>query len=503
MSDMGRLKKDLDQIFPKEDIRHLSIIPLLENFYDGITITDADGYILFINEEQERVDGIPQKEILNKKVTDVYHVDDGVSPAMKCLKTKKTIKGLACYYRTHTGKMVNSIHNVFPLFSKDKLIGALCLIQDFSIVEQRFDAIFHPQTIINLQENKKKDSTVRKGIQFANGTRYRFQDIIGSSKEFQDCLDLAKLAAKSTSPVMLFGDTGTGKELIAQSIHNSSDRSQKQYVAINCAAIPENLLVGILFGTSKGAFTNAMDKEGLFEKADGGTLFLDEINSMTIGLQAKLLRVLQERKLRRVGSHREIDIDVKIISSVNQNPHKSMSDDTLRPDLFYRLAVVLIRIPPLKERLTDLNILINHFLDKTSIMLDKSVKEVSGNVLDLFTKYPWPGNVRELEHVIESAMHLVVNGNILKTHHLPAHLSLLVEEQIIMNKDKSKKKTLKKPTILSEIRTENEFSLIHQALKSTHGRPSDAARLIGISPQLMNYKIKKYKINRLEFLPDY
>lgn len=500
---MRRLKKDIDKIFPEEDIKGLSIIPLLENFYDGITITDADGYILFMNEEQERVDGISQKDILNKKVTEVYQVDDGVSPAMKCLKTKKPIKGLACYYRTHTGKMVNSIHNVFPLFSRNKLIGSLCLIQDFSIVEQRFDAIFHPQTIINLQKNKKEDRAVTKRIQFANGTRYRFQDIIGSSEEFMECLDLAKLAAKSTSPVMLFGETGTGKELIAQSIHNSSDRSQKQYVAINCAAIPENLLEGILFGTSKGAFTNAMDKEGLFEKSDGGTLFLDEINSMTIGLQAKLLRVLQERKIRRVGSHREIDIDVKIISSVNQNPHKSMNDDTLRPDLFYRLAVVLIGIPPLKDRLTDLTVLINHFLNKTSIMLDKSVKEVSDNVLHLFTKYSWPGNVRELEHVIESAMHLVVNGNILKSHHLPPHLSLLFEEQTRMNKNNSKKSVQKKPTFLSEIKAENELSLIRQALEKTHGRPSDAARLIGISPQLMNYKIKKYKINRLEFIPDY
>lgn len=500
---MNGLNKDIRNIFPNEDIRHLSILPLLEDFYDGITITDADGYILFINEEQERVDGISKKDILNKKVSEIYHIDDGVSPTMKCLKTKKPIKGLACYYRTHTGKMVNSIHNVFPLFSKDKLIGALCLIQDFSIVEQRFDAIFHPTTIINLQRKKKEDYTRKKELQFANGTRYRFKDIIGNSKEFQDSLDLAKLAAKSNSPVMLFGETGTGKELIAQSIHNISDRSQNQYMAINCAAIPENLLEGILFGTSKGAFTNAMDKEGLFEKADNGTLFLDEINSMTIGLQAKLLRVIQERKIRRVGSLREIDIDVKIISSVNQNPHQSMRDDMLRPDLFYRLAVVLIGIPPLKNRMTDLKALINHFLIKTNIMLDKSVESVSDNVLRLFKKYPWPGNVRELEHVIESAMHLVVNGKILKSHHLPPHLSLLLKEKTIVKKNRFKKNVQKESTFLSEVKAEKELSLIRNALEKTHGRPSDAARLIGISPQLMNYKIKKYKINRSEFLPEY
>ncbi len=500
---MGRFKKNIEKIFPKEDIRHLSIISVLENFYDGIIITDKEGRILFINEEQERVDDIFLKDILNKKITEVYHVDDGVSPAMKCLETKKSIKGLACYYRTHTGKMVNSIHNVFPLFSKNRLIGALCLIQDFSIVEQRFDAIFHPQKIIGLQENKNEYNAVKKGMQFANGTRFRFQDIIGSSKEFMDCLNLAKLAAKSTSSVMLFGETGTGKELVAQSIHNISDRNQNQYVAINCAAIPENLLEGLLFGTSKGAFTNAMEKEGLFEKADGGTLFLDEIDSMTIGLQAKLLRVLQERKLRRVGSLREIDIDVKIISSVNQNPHKSISDGNLRADLFYRLAVVLICIPPLRERLTDLDALIRHFLNKTNIMLDKSVQGISDEILDLFKRYPWPGNVREMEHVIESAMHLVVKSNTLKMHHLPFHLSLFFEEQTRIDDDRSRKNIQKNPTFLSEIKTENELSIIRKALEKTHGRPSDAARLIGISPQLMNYKIIKYKINRMEYLPDY
>lgn len=500
---MARLKKSIEKIFPGEEIRHLSIIPVLENFYDGITITDKEGRILFINEEQERVDGILLKDILNKKIPEVYHVDDGVSPIMKCLKTKKPVKGLACYYRTHTGKMVNSIHNVFPLFSKNKLIGVLCLIQDFSIVEQRFDAMYHPQTIINLQEKKDNFNAVKKGLQFANGTRYRFQDIIGNSKEFLECLNLAKLAAKSTSPVMLFGETGTGKELIAQSIHNKSDRNQHQYVAINCAAIPENLLEGILFGTSKGAFTNAMDKEGLFEKADGGTLFLDEINSMTIGLQAKLLRVLQERKLRRVGSLKEIDIDVKIISSVNQNPHKSISDGNLRSDLFYRLAVVLIRIPPLRERLTDLDALTTHFLNKTSIMLDKSVQGISDNILDLFKRYPWPGNVREIEHVIESAMHLVVKSNILKTRHLPSHLSLFLEEQTRTNDDRPQKRHQKKTTFLSGMVTENERSIICKALEKTNGRPSDAARLIGISPQLMNYKIKKHKINRMAYLPDY
>ncbi|MBU2629721.1 MAG: sigma 54-interacting transcriptional regulator, partial [Proteobacteria bacterium] len=336
-------------------------------------------------------------------------------------------------------------------------------------------------------------------------------------------VEAAKMSAQSISPVMLFGETGTGKELIAQSIHNNSARNQNQYVAINCAAIPENLLEGILFGTSKGAFTGAVDKQGLFEKADGGTLLLDEINSMTVGLQAKLLRFLQERKIRRVGSLDEIDIDLKIISSVNQNPHAAIADGSLRADLFYRLAVVFIRIPPLRERLEDLPLLIPYFLLKTGSLLDKKVAAVSSEVMTLFSQYPWPGNVRELEHVIEGGMNLVNRSHRMMTRHLPTHLSLFFKDRNREAVEKQKPETDQTDTgrpgsfswspawenkpepgkgILSlfQTRTKSEVHLIKEALVKTSGRPSAAARILGISPQLLNYKIKKYQINRLEYL---
>ena len=288
------------------------------------------------------------------------------------------------------------------------------------------------------------------------------------------------------------------------------------------------MLEGILFGTSKGAFTGAVDKQGIFEKADGGTLFLDEINSMTVGLQAKLLRFLQERRVRRVGSLEEVEIDLKVISSVNQNPHLSIANGHLRADLFYRLAVIFIQIPPLRERLDDLQVLIAHFLQKCNTLMEKKINALSGEVITLFERYAWPGNVRELEHVIEGAMNLVKTRGTIMKHHLSAHLNLCSNEDSNEMGEKylshtapdilqpnmngrinyyfsppstalKKDKAFGQEGTLFEKRDENEISLIKDALEKTSGRPSAAARLLGISPQLMNYKMKKYQINHKKY----
>jgi arginine utilization regulatory protein len=505
---MGQIKNDIHGLFPGLDMNQFSLLPLLENFFEGIIVTDEYGRVLFVNEEQERIDDMPARALLGKKVTDIYRVDDGDSPSMQCIKTGSPVKGLACYYRTCTGKVVNSIHNVFPLFEGRQLIGTICFIQDFSIIEQRFGAV-----------NQKPLIPGEKKLQLANGTQFRFQDIIGESRQFLECIETAKMAARSVSPVMLFGETGTGKELIAQSIHNSSSRSQNPYVAINCAAIPENLLEGIMFGTAKGAFTGAVDKQGLFERAHGGTLFLDEINSMTVGLQAKLLRFLQERKVRRVGSLAEVSVDLKIISSVNQNPHLSIANGSLRSDLFYRLAVVFILIPPLRERREDLLLLIPHFLKKIGLMLSKKVTAVSGDVMALFDQYTWPGNVRELEHIIEGGMN-IVSSNTIMDHHLPSHLALFSKDRPTGGKsfsdkgeagsspfyfplspagDEKSARVTDRPS-LAETRKNNELRMITEALTRTSGKPSAAARFLGISPQLLNYKMKKYRLSRLDYL---
>ena len=506
---MTLTRNDIGSLFPNIDMNRVSFLSLLDDFFEGVLVTDHKGYVLFMNAEQARIDDLPAQSLVGKKVTDLYHVDDGDSPTMQCIKTGKPIKGLACYYRTWTGKIVNSIHNVFPLLDGSQLVGTICFIQDFSIIEQRFEAVFQPEKIKNLQPGSGAPDRI-KGRQLKNGTRFSFRDIIGTSRELLESVDMAGLAAQSSSPVMLFGQTGTGKELFAQSIHNAGPRQEAHYVAVNCAAIPENLLEGILFGTSTGAFTGAVNKPGLFEKADGGTLFLDEINSMTVGLQAKLLRFLQERKVRRVGSLDEISVDIKLISSVNRNPHTAIADGSLRSDLFYRLAVVFIRIPPLKERLEDLPLLISHFLEKNNILMEKKVSRVSEEVMLLFNRYPWPGNVRELEHIIEGSMNLVDRDTSIRPRHLPPHMEMFFRQVPGQPRETgdlsadgiplpSGSPDDKPGMSLAEKKRKNEIAMIRDALSRTRGKPSAAARLLDISPQLLNYKLKKYGIDRRDF----
>ncbi|MEE4112790.1 MAG: sigma 54-interacting transcriptional regulator, partial [Desulfobacteraceae bacterium] len=340
-------RTEIYRLFPGIDPETISLLPVLDRFHEGVIITDRHGVILYMNGTQLRIDDLRIDDAIGRTVTELYRVDEGTSPTMACLKTGRPIENLACYYRTRLGKVVNSIHNIYPLRSDGRLIGAICCITDYKNIEQTLAAISQTGSPRSVSTFGVSPVTVRVKPG-GNGTRYRFGDIIGAHADLLAAVKTAQLTSDSPSPIMLFGETGTGKEMFAQSIHNRSARKSRPYVAINCAAIPENLLEGLLCGTSKGAFTGAIDKAGLFETADGGTLFLDEINAMSPGLQAKLLRFLQERKVRRVGALQEIDVDLKVISSVNVLPHAAIESGSMRADLFYRLAVVFIKIPPLR-----------------------------------------------------------------------------------------------------------------------------------------------------------
>jgi arginine utilization regulatory protein len=501
-------------LFPGVDPGDISLLPVLDQYHEGVMIIDASGVIQYMNEAQAKIDDLVAEEAIGHNVSALYRVDEGISPTMTCLKTGKAIEKLACYYRTHLGRVVNSIHNVYPITAKGQIIGAICFITDYKNIEQTFASVIKsmpPRWIPTYGVSPVSQSSRA----MKNGTRYTFDGIIGEDKNLLSTIKSAQLASESPSSVLIYGETGTGKELFAQSIHNQSPRCANPYVAINCAAIPENLLEGMLFGTSKGAFTGAIDKAGLFETADGGTVFLDEVNSMSQGLQAKLLRFLQERKLRRVGAMKEIDVDLKIISSTNISPHQAIDENVLRSDLFYRLAVVFIHIPPLRERKGDLNRLITHFLAKSNRHLGKRVTGIAMDVMEQFKCYPWPGNVRELEHVIEGAMNLVGAGKTIERHHLPVPLQFKDSGNITFLPDTfstpgnsghmrmvypsspddppSPKKTL------AEEKMEHEIVTIVAALTDTQGNAARAARKLGISPQLMNYKLKRFNINRLDY----
>jgi arginine utilization regulatory protein len=464
-----------------QELNNTDYLSIFNDFSDGVIVTNADGVIVYYNRAISRIDELNHDDVISRKITDVYDLDNSTSIIMQCLAKQKSIIDEPIYYRTRMGKFANTIHNVMPIFSKNKLVGAICFVRDYHALAN---------TIASMP-------LLGKDQQF-DSAAITFDRIIGKDPVFVAAINSARMAAGTPSPVMLFGETGTGKELFARAIHNHSSRSAKKYTPVNCAAIPENLLEGILFGTSKGAFTGAVNKAGLFERTSKGTIFLDEINSMPVGLQSKILRSIQESRIRRVGALKEIETDLKIISSVNKDPHIAIADQTLRSDLFYRLGVVFIHIVPLRERMEDLKLLVKHFIKKHNVLLCKNVKKISNEVMKLFKTYNWPGNVRELEHVIEGAMNLVGNDEVIQIEYLQTHFSNRpIKAKPARPKrrhDDMSSKDCK--TNLIKKKSEHEENIVRKALLENKGNITRTARALGISRQLLYYKIKRFNISR-------
>ena len=476
------------------DVSHINFISIFDQLDEGILITDQTGVIVYCNDTQGSIDGIEPTEALGKHVTEIYDLSDETSMIAKCMQSKRPIRNRTFFYRTRKGKLAHTIHSIFPLFQENIVIGYICFVKDYNILQRSSPMISIPEFNKNL----------------GNGTRYTFGDIIGDSHGLLRSIKTAREAASSLSPIMIIGETGTGKELFAQSIHNHSTRQKKPYTAINCAAIPENLLEGVLFGTMKGAFTGALDKPGLLEMANDGTLFLDELLAMPTTLQAKLLRVLQEKKFRRIGSNTEVEINVKIISAMNGSPREAVRSGELRTDLFYRLGVVIVQIPPLRDRIDDLESLTSHFILTLNSAFGTRVKSISREVMTLFKGYSWPGNVRELEHLIEGAMNSIGQNEIIGIQNFTSAFETL---EVLNNTQKSGEWYALSPATshpappmdqsLSTHQQETERSAIIQALTHTLGNVSMAARHLGISRQLLHYKLKKHHLNRKTYVPPY
>ncbi|VFQ42859.1 sigma-54 interaction domain-containing protein [Desulfoluna butyratoxydans] len=479
---------DPDTLYKRIGLSLEDLTGILSETDDGVLITDANGMILFYNEALSRIDSTERSLALGRQLTEVYTVTEEDSPTLACLATGRTIIHHTQFYRTRHGRAVFAMQNVFPLFDGPRLKGAICFVREYSAIEREVD----------------ETSRFRLGNSGGKGRekRFTFGDIVGSSPGLQQCLHTARMAAGSPSPIMIYGESGTGKELFAQSVHNDAPWRDSPFVAVNCSAIPETLLEGILFGTSKGAFTDARDKAGLFEKANGGTLFLDEVNSMPLGLQAKLLRAIQEKKIRRVGSATEISIELKVISSVNEEPRKAIENATLRRDLYYRLAVVHIAIPPLRERMEDIPLLVDHFIAKCNTKLNRAIRSISDEVMGLFHAYAWPGNIRELEHVIEGAMNLVGDRHQIERTHMPSHFMASVTQPDappVEGTASQAPETLPLPPMktgasLPELLNTYEKTILDRQLATHDGNAAKAARSLGISRQLMYHKMRKLGI---------
>ncbi|SDP25122.1 sigma-54 interaction domain-containing protein [Desulforhopalus singaporensis] len=452
-------------------------IQYLDVFDEGVLIADMDGVIVYYNEALSKLDELSSSSVVGKHMMDAYDLRTLQSPTLKCIKTRKPVLNNSTVYKTIKGKAVNANQSAFPLVQDDEMTGCICFVRVYPQIKS---GLMHKGTM-----HEKKIE-----IPFEAS---RFQDIITNDPYFIDTLDVLMNASQSPSPIMLCGETGTGKELVAKAIHNNCE-DRKQFIAVNCSAIPENLLEGMLFGTTKGAFTGAVDKPGLFEEANGGTLLLDEIDSMPLELQAKILRVLQDFRVRRVGGSHEIRLDIKVISTVHNLPEQLFDQGLLRKDLYYRLAVVFEEIIPLRQRKKDIKLLCNFFIKKMNMKLGRQIETLNPELMMFFTQYHWPGNVRELEHILEGAMNRASPMETqLETRHLPRIFkrNISIQEEEFLHhrgKDDWPEGGIRK------IQDQTEEKAIRLRLEQTHGNASRAAELLGISRQSLAYKLKKHNI---------
>ncbi len=334
-----------------------------------------------------------------------------------------------------------------------------------------------------VETDKKNLRDENKRLRQELKSKFNIDNMIGTSNAIRQVYQLIEQVAESNATVLIRGESGTGKDLVAHAIHYNSLRSEKPFIKVNCTALPETLLESELFGHEKGAFTGATERKfGRFELAHGGTIFLDEIGDFSLNLQVKLLRVIQFKDFERLGGHETIKTNVRIIVATNKNLEQDIKNGLFREDLYYRINVFPIFLPPLRERKDDIMLLADHFLEQYSRENDKQISRISTPAIDLLASYHWPGNVRELENCIERAV-LLCNDDVIRSEHLPPSLQMVKTTEI------HSKRTL------PEAIENKEREMIVDALKKTHGHQRKAVKELGTTERMLGYKIKKYRIN--------
>lgn len=450
------------------------------DYVDAIMIVDRNGKIVYSVRYNPRFDrdGCDDvlESVLNKNFLEVYpNIDPKESSTVRSLETGKPVYMERQKFTDFTGRVITTTNLTIPIIRNGNILGVVELSKDVT----KFN-----------EANASRPQ--RRNSERTSATLYNFEDIITINPEMRLNVMKGKSIAEARSSAIVYGETGTGKELFIQAIHNGSERASKPFVAQNCAALPESLFETILFGSVKGAFTGSVDRAGLFEEADGGTLFLDELNSMPKNLQAKLLRVLQDGKVRRVGDSRDRQVDVRVVAAMNIEPMIAMEKGLLREDLFFRLGVMTLRLLPLRERKEDIPVYTEYYIEKYNKRFEKSVEGVSKEVAKLFLGYMWPGNVRELQHIIESCMSFT-EKKIIGVEDLPAYLN---SDSGIFPKTV---KNLEGYTIdefgsLDSLLETIERDMILRTLKNSGGNISKAAKTLRITRQKLHYKINKYGI---------
>ncbi|MCK5313422.1 MAG: sigma 54-interacting transcriptional regulator [Desulfobacteraceae bacterium] len=441
---------------------------VLDNINAGVTIIDADGYITHFNK--------PYGRFLN--------LDPDAQVGKHCTEA---IENTRMHIVARTGRAeINKSHRIND---HDMVVQRIPIKKDGKVIAVYGQVMF--QNVEEVKELAAKLSMLESKVQLfekelfdLRSTKYTFNCIIGKSDEIKYLKDEAQNAALNDSTVLITGESGTGKELFSQAIHNASPRKHHPFVRINCAAIPKDLLESELFGYEEGAFTGAKvkGKPGKFELANNGTIFLDEIGDLPLDMQPKLLRVLEEKEFERIGGTKIIRSNFRVICATNQNLEELMENQKFRKDLFYRLNVIPIDIPPLRERQKDIIPLARHLLKNMAISANRPQKNIEKNAADELKKYNWPGNARELSNVLERAMYSSDNNTIYKGD-LPFNL-----DYTTLNPGKTSRPTLK------NAQSQAQIKVIYQALAKTNYNKAKAAKLLGIHRTLLYKKMKEYNI---------
>ncbi|MDQ0413975.1 sigma-54-dependent Fis family transcriptional regulator [Mesobacillus stamsii] len=458
--DISELEKMAEELETVKKLK-LTIETTLEYAYDGILMTDEKNRITMVSPPMLELFSLEKNEVLHKPVEQVL-------PQLKLGNVFQSEMAEVSDFNEMNG--IRYIVNRIPIKKDGKVIGAIgkVMFRQLNEVSELFK---------RLQKAENKASFFHEQLQKSESARFTWDHIFSKDPYMEKLKKSAAKAAKGRSTVLIRGESGTGKELFAHAIHNSSARSERKFIVVNCAAIPEDLLESEFFGYEEGAFTGAKlrGKIGKFDLANGGTLFLDEIGDMSLSLQAKLLRVLQEREFYRVGGNVRVKVDVRIIAATNRNLEEMVRQGKFREDLYYRLNVISLNIPPLRDRVQDVEYLIMELMKELNSMLGTSITGIASSAKTALLRYEWPGNVRELRNVLERAMTFAEHGKI-QAEDLPDYLLSPLIKQISLAEDA-------------------ELGAIRKALSQTNGNKAKAAKLLGISRSGLYEKIKKYQLS--------
>ncbi|MBT9172747.1 MAG: Arginine utilization regulatory protein RocR [Syntrophomonadaceae bacterium] len=448
---------------------------IINSTQDAISVVDENGMGLLINPAYTRLTGFAEKDVIKQPAT--VDIAEGESVHLQVLKTGQQVKGVSM----KVGPARKAVLvDAAPMVVDGMLKGSVAVIHDVSEIHRLSEELDSAHRLIRRLEAK-----------------YTFDDIVGMSEEIRYAVAHAKKAAEIPATVLLRGESGTGKELFAHAIHHTSQRRRSRFVRVSCAAIPESLLESELFGYVEGAFTGAKPggRRGYFEEANKGTLFLDEIGEINLAVQAKLLRVLQEKEIVRVGDSKPVSVDVRIIAATNANLEERVKKGQFREDLYYRLNVVPIYIPPLRHRKTDIPHLVSYLLRKLNQEYGRSVADISPAALNRLLDYSWPGNVRELENLLGRAIiNLGYGQTAIESEHLPPLVKYL-DYRFSGRPDKRAEHFHRSGETLEELRSKWEKELVTDALAQVGGNRAKAAALLGISIRSLYQKLSRYRIS--------